>query len=154
ERALGGNDPEAALAAAARGLAGGASGEIEADLWALRTRAAWLVGNLALALTSSKEAIERAKPGSLGRCPALAGAVSSALTVGRAEELSTAIKTLLVTVPAPDAITPITWGLSNTVIALIVRGQCDAATVFLGRLRMIANAPGADESARATLAYA
>jgi eukaryotic-like serine/threonine-protein kinase len=140
ERALRGNDLQAAIIAAQRGLSAESGGDLEADLWAMQAQAAWLMGNHALAVTAAEQAMQRAAVGSVSYCWALAAGLSAAMMLGRVDAIGVFMGALMTTEPTPDAVAVMAWALTPAVSALVFGGQQGPAAIFLNRLKSLAAA--------------
>jgi len=152
EQALRGNDLDAAIARAGRGLACGASGELRAALLMRSGEAHAWRGDTAALLACSNEALHLAAPGGRVWHDALAGKLYGAARLAQPEVLLEAVTGVREVEPDPDGQAMFMGALFHVTIALATAGQLELAGRFLERMEHIgARMGGRDPQVRGYL---
>jgi tetratricopeptide (TPR) repeat protein len=137
--ALRGNDLDAAIRRAKRGIACGAAGNVHTELCAVLLEAHGWRNEWISTAEHADEVFCREPPGSRVWSMAAVGKVLTAPILGRMDGLMAAMTALRWTEPNPDAVPEFVHALSATVLTLTLGGSHDLAASYLARMEAIAD---------------
>jgi eukaryotic-like serine/threonine-protein kinase len=137
EQALRGNDAEAAIARAQRGLAGGVPDDVRAGLLGLLCEAHVWRGNPIAAAEHGEKVLELATPGSAAWVRAAVLKIGHSLLTDRIDELVKTLELVRSVEPAPDALDVMALALCTGIFILDLGGQFQMAELFRRRLREV-----------------